>query len=85
MMTAINLLILIISILFFSGCSGPPFDGGILPRRQPQVIQKPTDFKPLAEGMKFVGICSVVCSSIWGASLITTANIRRKTYDEYNR
>ena len=85
MMTPINILILIITILFFSGCSGPPFDGGILPHRQPQIIQKPTDFKPLAEGMKFVGICSVVCSTIWGASLITTANIRRKTYDEYNR
>ena len=71
---------LLLACLILAGCSGdPPFGGSVFPRRQPQIIQK-TDFKPLAEGMKFVGICSVVCSTIWGASLITTANIKRKDY-----
>lgn len=79
-MTPIQILILLISILFFSGCSGePPFGGGsILPGRQIQIIET-TDFEPLSKGLEFVGICSVVCSTIWGASLIITANIKRKS------
>jgi hypothetical protein len=33
----------------------------------------PVDFSTLASALKFVGVCSVLCSLIWGFSIVTAA------------
>jgi len=53
------LLLVGLALLGLSGCSllQPP----------------PVDFAPMAAALKFVGVCSVLCSLIWGSSIVAAA------------
>lgn len=73
---------IVIACMALAGCSGDPPFGGF--PSQPPVVEA-TDLKPLAGAMKFVGLCSVGCSSIWAAAILLSANLKRKESNEHNR
>ena len=42
--------------------------------------QPVVDFAPLCSSLRFVGVCSVACSLIWGIAIIVSAKNRNKRF-----
>jgi hypothetical protein len=53
-----------VGLLATAGCAGPH-------------LTPPMDLEPFSQALRFLGVCSVLCSLIWGISLIVSSRNRR--------